>query len=777
MATIRIERATVHFTVLAALLALAGCGGGGGGTGQSQTNCIPTHSGVCRSPDDFESFVEPIADSYREEPNFRNQWGLDDIGAHWAYAHLEALKGRAAEPGSGVTIGFVDTGIDQGHPMFAGKRISEERLAGATDETVLQFRADPDRSFSHGTAVASIAAGRPSGLRGAPQGVAWAADVAMFAIPLGTGGGDYVPVSIGRGTPDRDIFWADLFRYVLGRRGDIDILNLSFNINGIVDDYSEQELREGLGRTIAALAQRGAADKTILVWAAGNAHGDPCDPGVVGRHCVNNRVNAVSVEVLAGLAARIPELRGHTVVAVALKDGLSGPVIADFSNRCGIAARYCIAAPGDDVRFAYFGDEGRRIGVGGGTSFAAPMVAGGLAIMKQLFRDQLSNTELVERLLVTANNTGRYANRAVYGRGMMDLKAATSPVGVLNVPAGSRVEEPGSALQRTAIRTGAAIGDGLEQTFVGREIVALDALDAPFWFELGDLAATTESRSTSERLRELMAPSPGEQGVPSDATGHAFGESRAGLRDSPARWRLGFLRSQAGAGDGHLALAERALAFSLSDGGALSGTAFTTGGEFDRAPASGATVSLRPTGSPLGLHAGWVGERETMLGSAADGAFGTLAADAVFAGIRAHADLGGWRMSAGAEIGTVDPATRDGLMTDISPLTTSAFALQASRTLDDDGTLRLSVSQPLRVEHGRATVSLPIGRTKSREIVRSAFAAELAPSGRQVDVAAQWARPMAAGELRAGAVVSRQPGHRKSEGPELTLLTGWRFDF
>ena len=58
------------------------------------------------------------------------------------------------------------------------------------------------------------------------------------------------------------------------------------------------------------------------------------------------------------------------------------------------------------------------------------MVAGGLAIMKQLFRGQLSNTDLVSRLFATANKTGIYADRTIYGQGLMDLDAATNPWGI-----------------------------------------------------------------------------------------------------------------------------------------------------------------------------------------------------------------------------------------------------------------------------------------------------------------------------------------------------------
>ena len=75
-----------------------------------------------------------------------------------------------------------------------------------------------------------------------------------------------------------------------------------------------------------------------------------------------------------------------------------------------------------------------------------------LSLTKQLFRDQLLNTELVTQLLETADNTGRYADRAIYGRGKMDLGAARSPVGILSVPVSG--QQGGTALlQSTWSRT------------------------------------------------------------------------------------------------------------------------------------------------------------------------------------------------------------------------------------------------------------------------------------------------------------------------------------
>ena len=119
------------------------------------------------------------------------------------------------------------------------------------------------------------------------------------------------PISL-TGLSSADSSWAGLINSVLNWRDGqrkVDFLNLSVGYSGIIDSYSEQDLRANFGTAIAAMAQAGASDKTILIWSAGNAHGDPCDPADVAQ-CENGKVNAVSVEVLPGLVARIPELRG-----------------------------------------------------------------------------------------------------------------------------------------------------------------------------------------------------------------------------------------------------------------------------------------------------------------------------------------------------------------------------------------------------------------------------------------------------------------------------------
>ena len=785
------------------LLILAGCGGGGGtavpppavptpavppqsGDGPPTVpppaECVPLHDGSCPPDDQIAARAKALAGEYAGHANYRNQWGLDSINAATAYGHLELLKGRSAEPGAGVTIGFIDSGIDTAHPAFAGKRVTERFLDGASDETGTDV-------FSHGTAVAGVAAAVRSTSSIAAHGVAWGADIAMFAVPVRPGGGDYVPVSIA-GPSDLDDRWARLAHEVLAwRDGDrkVDFLNLSLGYKGIIDNYGEREIRDSLGDAIAAMAQEGVGDKTVFVWAAGNAHDDPCDSAGLPQ-CVNGRVNAVSVELLPGLAARIPELRDHTLAVVALRPGDEADgipeSIAGFSNRCGIAADYCIAAPGEGVRGAFFGPD-RYASPGtavrgyadlAGTSVAAPMVTGGLALMKQLFRDQLSNTALVARLLETADNRGRYSSRAVYGRGKMDLGAATSPVGVLSVPATGAAAGPNARLGSTRLRSGSALGDSLARSLAGTEIMALDGLGAPFWFRLGGLAPAAAAPAVGARLRGFLAPAAGWQSPMAGArlvAGRAGPRRRGGLS-----WlRAGFLETPAHAGGGHLALARGAFAAAFAGRDGLTALAFTTRGASTPAPATGAALAWRPADSPLGVRAGWTGEPRALLGSVGQGAFGDLAANTAFVGVEGRAAAGRWRVGADAEFGAVRPRTGAGVIARMSPITTSAFALHAATAPAGWGAVRLSVSQPLRVERGRAQLAVPAARTKAGAVLHRAVRADLAPSGRQVDVAGQWSRPLAGGELRLGGVWSYRPGHAREADPEVAVMAGWRRGF
>ena len=766
------------------VLLLTGCGGGGGGTSTStSTTCVDTSEG-CLTTTQYEARVETLKTTHTNDPGYTNNWGLEKIKAAEAWAKLELEHGAGTEPGDGITLGVIDSGIDANHPAFVDNLVIEVFLPGAINED--------GSEISHGTAVASVMAASPSQpfitqTKGA-RGVAWGADIAMFALTLGSGGGPFEPVSLAglKKNDDPTSFPAiinEVTGWVNGERT-LDFVNASFGFRSIIDMYSESDLTSNLSNTVNALKQSGSSSKTVFVWAAGNSNGDDCDendfPARLRNFCVNGKVNAVSPGVLAGLPARFPELRENLIAVVAIDENGD---IAEFSNRCGIAWESCIAAPGKDIRIAYFGPHEGRIIRGSaefdGTSFAAPMVTGGLAVMQHFFRNQLSNADLVRRLYATANKSGKYANREIYGQGLMDLDDAVSPLGFTSVASGDRVNDGGISVDSTSLNLGAAFGDGLTQSFANQELVAFDQLGAPFWYSLDSLAGTRPGPSIQSRLTKFMSSTSDnrEFGIFQPALGTLPTEHSAGNSN---RLSLGLMDTSALVNDGgHLSLLGRAVALNRAVSEKSAFRLYSTEGNGDQARVAGLEFVSRAPGKPIAFRSGVVAERQSVLRSSAAGAFGRMSGNSVFVGLESNLQVGSWRLGAGAEVGTVLAVIDRSVLSVNSPLITSAFALRAGKQLNERSTVDFALSQPVRIESGRADYTIPVGRTVEGEVLKSSGSADLEPSGRQIDLTARWRRslPSGSGDFRVAASLSFHPGHSLAAEPKVSVLAGWRLGF
>jgi subtilisin family serine protease len=69
------------------------------------------------------------------------------------------------------------------------------------------------------------------------------------------------------------------------------------------------------------------------------------------------------------------------------------------------------------------GKDGKYVQTAG-TSPAAALVSGALAAVQSLY-PEMSAQQVRNHLLETANRTGLYANSEAYGRGLLDLDAAS----------------------------------------------------------------------------------------------------------------------------------------------------------------------------------------------------------------------------------------------------------------------------------------------------------------------------------------------------------------
>ena len=788
----------IALLVLCSALGLSACGGG------SQSEPAPQTGGTAAF-----------------------NWTHEAVRAQGAHDRVRDRHGADVLPGEGVTVGVIDTGIDLGHWAFDRDRVTEVNI-DRDDSTESGF------VISHGTSVASVIAAQEGtlprefediGVRGVAPGV----ELTVFAVA------DRAPLGP---TEDEELGW---FGRALAPEAGLDILNISFGTSyDRISDYpDEAAVRGRYGRLIDLLAQSGKEDPSLVVFAAGNDNG-PCDPALVElfgdpSRCIpdpdisafygapTGLFFADSPGVDAALQVYAEDLRSHVVSVVATRPDRE---LASFSNRCGIAAPWCIAAPGVDVPVAYYGPEDPADPFASGlaspsrgqerlpgTSFAAPLVAGGLAVLKHRFRGQLRNEALLERLYKTADKQGPAAPDAVsgpdavlgpytcpahldtdgdfsacelsstHGQGIMDLDAATRPVGEVRAAMGSRLAQRSVSFAGSGLGSSAAVGDALALGLAGQELALFDTLDAPFWMSLGSLVQPASYTSLGTRLDALLAPDAETVDASAGRVTLAAPGEPAALLDMPlgtTRLRLG-LNSVSGAQEwtgGHVSLAAADIGrTSLSIGDdpwqvSFFTTAHGPAGRRDALPYTGAVAGWQS--GPVGLRVGVVDEPGSALRLQSRGAFGGLSSSLVYTGLGGATRVGAWTLSADAEAGIAGVDAELGLIAGVSPLATSAFGISAERAFEAGGQrLRFSVSQPLRVERGRARLDLPTGRTRDGGVTREVVEVPLSPSGRQVDVSADWRQRLRDGtEFRLRSTASFQPGHRAGEEPELSLLAG-----
>lgn len=373
------------------------------------------------------------------------QYGLRQLNI--AAANDIGLTGR------GVRMAVVDSGINASHTEFLGRQISGRNF-GSTDS--LGYLTD---SVGHGTHVAAIMAANRDGL--GMRGVAYDATLYAYKISSFTGGrGDTTSLS---GVAS-DSAWAEVIKQHTADR--ILVSNNSWGSTSSIDTTSEGQLRTTLKSSIPALVQA-QQQGTIFVFAAGNSAAD--NPSLTGA-----------------MPALITELKPQWLVTVAVDENLRESA---FTNRCGVAADFCVTAPGVNI-FSVEANSGNGYNTLSGTSMAAPHVAGVVALVLQRF-PELTAAEVTNRVKVTSsleNLTGFFGctmatcdesnMRAIFGHGLVDAQAATSPIGTLMYATDGNVKTTaGHAVGTTTLMVPAGLGQQIAKQLKKVDVAVFDSFD------------------------------------------------------------------------------------------------------------------------------------------------------------------------------------------------------------------------------------------------------------------------------------------------------------
>ena len=718
--------------------------------------------------------------------------------------HRAIAAYQAGASGRGVTVGVIDSGIDQNSHEFAGRIHAQSGDVTGANRSL----GDDD---GHGTSVSRVLAAAKDdrdvhGIAYNATILALRADQAGSCAPAAQGvdeaGCSFLDSAIAAGV-DRAVY------------NQARVINISLGGAG----GASSALRNAISRATSA--------GIVVVVSAGN-EADELDPAF--------DPNSPSPFAQALLANG----NGHVIIATAVDEN---GVIAKFTNKAGVAQNAVISALGQSICCEYRNDTIYRFGANGGTSvrvyngtsYAAPQIAGAAALLAQAFPN-LTGAQIVNLLLTSARDAGDAGTDALYGRGILDIGRAFAPAGTTSL-AGTNTAV---ALNGNGGTTSTSMGDAALSP-ISANAVVLDIYGRAY-----DINIAEGISPSAPRLR--LTPALVDQGrsvsVSRGTTELAFSISASNAR-SP---RLSPLFLSSGQQDQARILAGRISAtiardtrFSLGIRQAAAGQvvalqgmlgpAFLTAtdaqmdGGFERAP--GQSFALRHqlgrfglTGSvevgearlfergdarfmrqshnrypyssvgvsldrqigpaKFAVGANWMREDETVLGARFAHFIGQNGAHSLFVDGRADVTLNApWLLGVSWRQGWTN-ANSGASLTAQSALHSNAFSLNLSsgNALTSHDRIALRIAQPLRVTNGGLALNLPV--TYDYATRGTTFAVRqisLAPKGREIASELAWSIPISRGDFSSNLFWRQEPGHFENAPDDLGIVFRLQFDF
>jgi len=751
---------------LAMFLATTACGGGGGVASTPTPTPAPAPSPTpVPTPTPTPAPTPTPTPSSFDTSEYRATVGAVSANALVAYNN--------GGTGSGIKVGVIDSGLDIASDQFTGRvDPASANVAGGTTY---------DDQDGHGTAVSFTIAGVRNGT--GTQGIAFDATIIMArADTPGTCANTTGP-DAGCSFDDVNIAKGIDLAVNAGAR----VINMSLG-----GDPPSAALIAAVGRATA----RGV----IIVVSAGNdgaATPDPFGAGIV------NSASARNLVIIAGsVGANNSRTQG-------------ADTISTFSDRAGTGPenQFFLTAVGENVRAPC---DNTSVCLWSGTSFSAPQIAGAAALLAQAF-PTLTGTQIVQILLTSARDAGTTGTDSIYGRGVLDLTKAFSPLGSTSTATGAPVSDTLNGTLSAPMgdaRTGtlgAIILDGFDRAFaldfartinrtgpqrtlagvltgktrtkaLDRGAMSIAVTVAPFRGGGAVLTGLNLSPADAEQSRAVAGSIVSRLGSKSSiAIGFAEGgqglTARLAGQDAPAflvardpLTNLGF-DSRTGSS---IAVREQVGRWGVT-GSVESGAALVRG---DQEALPGVAYRYRPFSysrvgmtvdrrfGPLGL---WLGasrlaESDTLLGAKFSAGLGAPRATSWFLDATARLDAGnGWSIGGAWRQGWTIADLRYGLDGG-GTIMTNAFDADVTKLGVFGKTDRagLRIAQPLRVSDGGLNLNLPtawsyVGTVGVSDYTRQYF--NLAPTGREVDVEFAYGWTLWGGRVESNFFYRRDPGN------------------
>ena len=599
------------------------------------------------------------------------------------YAHAAGLTG------AGQTIAVMDDGFLASHETIAGRVTSS--YTGPVE--------------THGTAVASILAGSSSEMIGVAPG----ANLVFGTYDSPANRAAATNLARVSGAIVQNNSWG-----FVGEPANSATFTRLF-VNGSEAPY------------LAAL--RNYTRNGVVVFAAGN---NPSD---------------ATAGIMEALPLFAPELEPGWLTVISGVPSFDDNRILNVqrvSAPCLQAARWCLAADGSWMAASADNDSSYGTGPVIGTSFAAPVVSGAIALLAEAF-PTLTAHDLRARLIATADNqfagftaSGRlevipgsgvfHDFSTEWGHGFLDVRAALLPIGT---PVARMADGTVQVADQPMIIGGGATGDAVARSLAAVPVLVTDALGGDFTMPGSALATTPSTPPVSERLwQSLFSP-----------------DQRAGVIEAY------------GGADMAFSTGGLEMAFIAPDASrALNGD-----------PAMAATIGQRiaAAGGEIFIGLNVTRDDGTLL-PGIGGQSNTLAA--LELGFT-HQNSSGAFLEMGGSFGMA-PGGSGAALSQQSDVRFNAFRFEAGQKdiLRTGDKLRFGVSLPIAVTSGRTEIALPVARSATGIDYRQ-VGIDYSPRDREINLSVTYDAPIGRGtDLFVGAIHAINHGHVAGQRDTAAIL-------